>query len=206
MTRIVARCAGEERDLRRARAAQPGGAHAAQRARGFTLVEMLAVIVVIALIATMVAVNWQAMLPRAELHSAVRTLAAMIQSAHSEAISRNAVFRIEYDLDKHRYRENTPFKRDGTGMAARDEERLTLPWTLLPSTVKFSRIDIDGNDYTTGIVFVRFDPLGAASSHVVTLVQKPYDNFYTIEVQPLTGLIDYHEGQFVRLPPKESDF
>jgi hypothetical protein len=72
--------------------------------------------------------------------------------------------------------------------------------------VKFSRIEIDGNDYTTGIVFVRFDPLGAASNHVVTLVQKPYDNFYTIEVQPLTGLIDYHEGQFVRLPPKESDF
>ena len=206
MTGFAARRTVDARVRPNARAMRPARAHATHTARGFTLVEMLAVILVIALIATMVAVNWQSMLPRAELHSAVRTLAAMIQSAHSEAISRNAVFRIEYDLDKHRYRETTPFKRDGTGMAARDEDRLTLPWTPLPSSVRFSRVEIDGNDYTTGIVFVRFDPLGAASDHIVTLVQKPYDNFYTIEVQPLTGLIDYHEGQFVRLPPKESDF
>jgi len=172
---------------------------------GFTLVEMLAVIVIMGLIATMVTVNWHAMLPKAELNSAVRTLAAAIQSAHSEAISRNAVYRIEYDLDKHRYRINTPFKQGG-GMAARDEDRFSLPWTALPQSVHFSHLQIDGVDYTNGMAFVRFDPLGAASEHVIMLVQKPYDNYYTIEVQALTGLIDYHEGQFVRLPPREADF
>jgi type II secretion system protein H len=173
--------------------------------RGFTLVEMLAVIVILALIATMVTVNWQAMVPKADLHSAVRTLASTLQTAHSEAISRNAVYRIEYDLDKHRYRLNTPFKLGG-GAASREEDRQTLPWTNLPETVRFNRIQIDGVDYARGMVYVRFDPLGAASGHVLTLVQKPYDNYYTIEVQSLTGLIDYHEGQFMRLPPKESDF
>jgi Tfp pilus assembly protein FimT len=166
---------------------------------------MLAVIVIMALIATIVTVNWRAMLPKAELHSSVRMLASTLQTAHSEAISRNAVYRIEYDLDKHRYRLNTPFKLGG-GQALRDEDRLALPWTDLPESVRFSRIQIDGVDYARGMVYVRFDPLGAASGHVLTLVQKPYDNFYTIEVQALTGLIDYHEGQFIRLAPKESDF
>jgi Tfp pilus assembly protein FimT len=166
---------------------------------------MLAVIVIIALIASMVTVNWRAMLPKAELNSAVRTLAATIQSAHSEAISRNAVYRVEYDLDKNRYRINTPFKQGG-GLAAREEERLSLPWNALPETVRFSHLQVDGIDYVNGMSFVRFDPLGASSEHIITLVQKPYDNYYTIEVQALTGLIDYHEGQFVRLPPKETDF
>lgn len=169
------------------------------------MVEMLAVIVIMALIATIVTVNWRAMLPRAELNSAVRTLAASLQGARSEAISRNAIYRIEYDLDKHRYRMNTPFKFGG-GLALREEDRYALPWTALPETVRFNRIQIDGVDYSNGMVFVRFDPLGAASGHLITLVQKPYDTYYTIEVQPLTGLIDYHEGQFLRLPPKESDF
>jgi type II secretion system protein H len=204
------------RDLRSAPDARPGlgcseplEVRTAQTSsaaeRGFTLVEMLAVIVIMALIATIVTVNWRAMLPRAELHSAVRTLASSLQSAHSEAISRNAVYRIEYDLDKHRYRLNTPFKLGG-GLALREEDRFALPWTALPDTVRFSRIQVDGIDYVNGMVFVRFDPLGAASGHLITLVQQPYNNYYTIEVQPLTGLIDYHEGQFTRLPPKESDF
>jgi hypothetical protein len=55
-------------------------------------------------------------------------------------------------------------------------------------------------------VFVRFDPLGAASAHVVRLVQNPGEQRFTIEVQALTGTIDYHEGSFEREPAQEGDF
>lgn len=172
---------------------------------GFSLVEILAVLVIFGLIATMVTINWKSILPKTELHSAVRMLADKIQTAHSDAISRNAVFKIEYDLDQHRYRVNTPFRLGG-GLAANEDERVALPWVALPESVRFSRIQIDGVDYARGMVFVRFDPLGAASGHILTLVQKPYDNYYTIEVQALTGMIDYHEGTFERLAAKEEDF
>jgi prepilin-type N-terminal cleavage/methylation domain-containing protein len=172
---------------------------------GFSMIEMMAVIVILGLIATLVTINWRAILPRAELHSSVRMLASTIQGAHSEAIARNAVFKIEYDLDKHRYRVNTPFRLGG-GLAANEEERMAQNWVDLPLSVRFSRVQIDGVDYIKGMVFVRFDPLGAASGHIITLVQNPYDSFYTIEVQALTGMIDYHEGTFERQPAKEEDF
>jgi Tfp pilus assembly protein FimT len=169
------------------------------------MVEMLAVIVILGLIATLVTVNWQAILPRAELHSTVREIASTIQGARSEAIARNAVFKIEYDLDRHAYRVNTPFKLGG-GLAPKEEDRVAFDWIALRESVRFSRIQIDGVEYTRGIVFVRFDPLGAASGHIITLVQHPYDHTYTIEVQGLTGLMDYHEGTFVREPADEKDF
>jgi prepilin-type N-terminal cleavage/methylation domain-containing protein len=172
---------------------------------GFSMVEMMAVVVILGLIAMLVTVNWKAILPRAELHSTVREIASTIQGAHSEAIARNAVFKIEYDLDRHRYRVNTPFKIGG-GLAPNEEERVAFNWIQCPESVRFHRIQIDGVDYTNGIVFVRFDPLGAASAHIVTLIQKPYDNYYTLEVQALTGMIDYHEGNFEREPPDEGDF
>jgi len=172
---------------------------------GFSMVEMLAVVVILGLIATIVTVNWRAILPRAELHSTVREIASTIQGAHSEAIARNAVFKVEYDLDHHRYRVNTPF-RIGGGLAPTEEERLAYAWNDLPDSVRFSRIQIDGVDYARGMVFVRFDPLGAASGHIITLVQKPYDSYYTIEVQALTGMIDYHEGTFERPAADEKDF
>lgn len=171
------------------------------------MIEMLAVIVIMGLMATIVTVNWRAILPKSELTSAVRILATTISGTRSEAIARNAVFRIEYDIDRHRYRQNTPFRNDGSRrLASTDEDRLVMNWIELPESVRFSRITCDGVDYTTGMVLVRFDPLGAASGHTITLVQKPYDNFYTLEVAALTGLLDYHEGIFVRVPPKESDF
>ncbi len=172
---------------------------------GFSMVEMLAVCVILGLMATLVAVSWRAMLPHEELHSAVRGLAATLQSARSEAIARNGEYRIQYDLEKERYRTVTPFKAGG-GLAAREEERLALSWIDLPKSVQFSRVVIDGIEYVKGLVFVRFDPLGAASGHSITFVQKPDDSYYTVDVQGLTGLIDYHEGVFIREPPREGDF
>lgn len=179
--------------------------HPGRGTRGFSLVEMLVVVVILGMIATLVTINWRAILPKTELHSAVRTLASMIQGAHSEAIARNAVFKIEYDVDKHRYRLNTPYRLGG-GPAANEDERMALDWVELPDSVRFQRVRIDDVDYPKGMVFVRFDPLGAASSHVITLLQKPYDNAYTIEVQALTGMIAYHEGFFERTPPQEDEF
>lgn len=183
-------------------------AHATPRARlrrAFSLVEMLAVIVIMGLMATIVMVSWRAILPHEELHSAVRALAASLQSARSEAIARNGEYRVLYDLENARYRIVTPFKAGG-GLAAREEDKLALAWTVFPKGIQFQRLMIDGIEYAKGMVYVRFDALGAASGHTITLVQKPEDASFTIDVQGLTGLIEYHEGVFVREPAKEGDF
>jgi Tfp pilus assembly protein FimT len=171
------------------------------------MIELMAVVAILAIMATIVTVNWRAILPKTELTSSVRILATTISGTRSEAIARNAVFRIEYDLERHRYRQNTPFRNDGSRrLAFTEEERLVLNWIDLPETVRFHRIVCDGVEYAAGIVSVRFDPLGAVSDHTITLVQQPYENYFTLEVSALTGLLEYHEGFFVREPAKESDF
>lgn len=180
----------------------------ARRARaGFSLAELLTVIVILGMIATLVTVNWRAILPKSELHSAVRNLSEDLNSTRSEAIGRNAEFRILYDLERRAWRVITPFKSDGNGgLAQTDEERLALPWKVLPESIKFLRIDIDGQSFTQGQCFVRFDALGSSSGHTVVLAQEPENNIYTVEVLGLTGMINFQEGSFVREPPKESDF
>lgn len=173
---------------------------------GFSLAELIGVIAILAMIAAMVTVNWAALMPKTQLHSAVRSLAATLQSARSEAITRKALFEVEYDLEGRRFRTVTPFRAEGGGLAFVAEDRRALAWENLPESVEFARIEIDGQQYVEGIVRVRFDALGTATTHVITLVQKQHDAYYTIEVQGLLGLIDYREGQFKRTPPKEADF
>jgi len=174
---------------------------------GFSLAEMLMVIVILGMIATIITINWRAILPKSELHSAVRNLSEDLNGTRSEAIGRNAEFRILYDLERGAWRVITPFKLDGSGaMAQTEEERLALPWKLLPESIKFLRIDIDGKSYSQGQCFVRFDPLGSSSGHTLVLAQQPENNIFTVEVLGLTGMINFHEGTFLREPPKESDF
>jgi len=174
---------------------------------GFSLIEMLGVLVVLSLVATIVAANWNAILPKEELHTSVRILSETLGGTRSEAIARNATFEIQYDLEAMRYRQITPYLVTGNGrLAVRDEDRKALAWVALPKSVKFQSITVDGIEYKRGMVNVRFDPLGTASGHSIVLVQSPTDNRYTIEVQGLLGLIDFHEGTFQRPLPKESDF
>ena len=55
------------------------GKAATRRARaGFSMIEMLGALVILGLIATLVTMNWRAILPRTELHSAVRELAGKL--------------------------------------------------------------------------------------------------------------------------------
>ena len=53
---------------------------------------------------------------------------------------------------------------------------------------------------------MRFDPRGSASDHTIVLLQQPFQYVYTIEVQALTGLIQFHDGEFQRQAPEDRDF
>jgi type II secretion system protein H len=176
-----------------------------RRSAGFSLVELIVVLVILAMMAAIITVNWRAILPKTELHSAVRDLAATLQTARSESISRNSTWHVQYDVDKSLWRIVTPY-REGGVLALVEDERVALPWKSLPDSVRFQAITVDGLEYTKGLVWARFDPIGTASTHTVLLVQPATETRYTIEVQGLLGLIDYREGVWVRPAPREDDF
>ena len=181
-----------------------------ERRRGFTIIELMVVLVVMGLIAGGVAMSMEAALPRSRLNSEVRGLAATLQGARSDAIARNAEFLVEYDLDQDAYRVLTPFRLEGglIGPDAEDAEdqRMALGWHHLADGVEIASVYIGGEQFQEGVARVRFDPLGAASGHAVVFIQPQYENFYTIEVLALTGLIHFHEGLFTREPPDDGDF
>lgn len=172
---------------------------------GFSLVELLAVITIMGLMAGVVAVSWAASLPRAELNSAVHDIAAAVSGARSDAISRNGQFRIYYDLDANSYRVVSPY-RSGGGLAQTEEERLVVKRVRLPEGIELRRVSIDGVHYEDGQVFVTFDPLGSATGHTLHLVQAPAQTPMTIEVLPLTGLVRFHYDEYERPVVSEEDF
>jgi prepilin-type N-terminal cleavage/methylation domain-containing protein len=180
----------------------------------FSLVELMLVLAALGLLATIVYMSWEAILPRTQLNTAVRELAATLSETRSDAISRGAEFKIEYyfeagDGHPRGYRVVTPFRAGGEGgLAAWDEERHALPWKPLPAGVEFESITVNGRVVADGRCEVAFDARGSATDHRIALLQRGHDweNRYTIEVHALTGTIGFHDGEFLREPPQDQDF
>ncbi|MFT7486695.1 MAG: prepilin-type N-terminal cleavage/methylation domain-containing protein [Candidatus Paceibacteria bacterium] len=180
-------------------------ARQATRQAGFSLAELMAVVAVMGLVATVVAVNFMATLPRARLNSTIHDLAAAVGGARSDAIARNGEFRIYYDLDANSYQIKSPFQFGG-GLAQREEERIVVKRVVLHDTISIARVTIDGLEYTEGEVFVSFNPLGSATGHTLNLVQAPIETVTTVEVLPLTGLVRFHYEEYQREVVTEEDF
>ena len=168
---------------------------------GFSLVELLAVVIVLGMMATLVSVNWKAILPRTNLNSTVRSIAATISGTRSDAIARNAEFGILYDISRNKWRVVSPFLLGG-GLAPNFEDRHKFEWIECKQTVEIESITVEGTEYTENPteegLYVRFDPLGGSSGHTIVLYQPDFDNHFTIEVLALTGVVRMHSGLYQR--------
>lgn len=173
---------------------------------GFSIVELLVVVLIIGMMAGAVTVTWQTRIPATRLQSAVRELASKLWGTRSDAIARNRTFYVHYQLDEERYWVVSPF-RPGGGFAVNEDERMVLEVVdLRTKDVELSHVVVDGVVYDRGEVRVAFEPTGRVSDHLVYLYQPLFERSYTVEVLPLTGLIRFHDGVFERIPPRDEDF
>lgn len=171
------------------------------------MIELMVVTAIIGLIASIVTVSWEAILPRESLSAEVRRLSNIIQTARSEAISRSAEYQVVYDLESREYWILPPFGKEGD-YEPDPEQREPLMRHRLADDLRFYSIDIDGEQYSADEqVFIRFDAVGSSNAHTVVLEQRsevPVQS--TIEVLPLTGLIRFHQGIFEREALDDGDF
>lgn len=178
------------------------------RSAGFTLVELMVVIIIIGLVGGVAVSSWTSMMPNQEFNTAVRNLSEVLHETRSNAIARNRKFSIHYDLDADTYRVRTPFKAGG-GFATSvdDAERIWIHATDLGvKGIDLTRVTVDDQVFTDGVVEIVFQPLGASSYHVIELEQTTLAREFTLEVLPLTGEIRMHDGFFERDPVDEGDF
>jgi general secretion pathway protein H len=136
---------------------------------GFTILEILVVMVIVALVFASTPVLLQAALPSLRLQSASRDLAASLRLARSLAVSRGDVTEVRMDLERRRYR---------IPRLSREHE---LPrGVALRST---GGKDAEGRE----AVLVRFFPDGSSSGGRIEL--RGGKSAYLLEVDPVRGRV-----------------
>jgi Tfp pilus assembly protein FimT len=171
-------------------------------------VELMVVVVILGLMGGVAVTSWAAMLPNQQFNSAIRNLSEVLHGTRSDAIARNRVFLIRYDLDEESYKVRTPYRPGGgTATGEKDDDHVWIHETgLAEAGIELLEVTVDDQTYTDGRVDVFFWPLGASAHHVVQLRQKLFNRDFTLEVLPLTGEIRMHDGLFKRESVDEGSF
>ena len=145
---------------------------------GFTLLELVLVLLLMGLIAGLTLPFVVSTLDRIKLQSEVRQIASAIQFTRSEAISRKTLFTFNVDINKSQYWLAIPKQEEVTQSKPIDETVQIMDYQRADETL------------TEGIFKILFYPRGNSSGGTIrfkSIDDKDEENIYAVTIDPITG-------------------
>ena len=128
--------------------------------KGVTLIEIIVVLVIIAIAATLAVPNIAAWLPNYRLRTATRDIVSTMRTAQIKAVSTNLEHRVQFNTEQGSY---IIQRMTTAGALVPDGVSQTIP-----SGIRFHEIDLDGTNSNEAI----FNPNSTSTSGSVTLRNK----------------------------------
>ena len=148
------------------------------RQSGFTLIEMVAALVLIALLMGLMAPYVMTTLDRIQGDSSVRQMVSMLASARSQAVAEKTSLVFQGDLDQNQYWVIDP----------RTEKSSDL--IQLERVVQFTEFNDGEASFREGIFSITFYPLGNTSGGTILLEPSDPDAdapSFLLTIDPVTG-------------------
>jgi prepilin-type N-terminal cleavage/methylation domain-containing protein len=145
---------------------------------GFTLIEMISVIVLIGLFLGLATPTVMTTLDRIQSDSSARKLTSMIASARSQAVATKTTLIFQGDLDQNQYWVTDPNTEKNSEIIELDR------------TIKFRGFDDGEESWNSGIFSVTFYPLGSTSGGTILLEPSSADTdspSFLLTIDPVTG-------------------
>ncbi|MBI4576985.1 MAG: prepilin-type N-terminal cleavage/methylation domain-containing protein [Planctomycetes bacterium] len=155
------------------------------RSRGFSLIELVLVVSVIALALTFALPNLVGRTPRYALRAAGREVGATIQLARSQAVLDGESYGVRYDVSEGTFRVLLPEGLSQKGSDAGLSLRRLDPEVRLESIVT-----PDGKGHDGGEVDIELTPTGTAGSHIVILSNTNDERLY-VKFHALVGTLTF---------------
>ncbi len=166
------------------------------RSGGFTLIEMLAVVIVIGVMMVVAVGRIDFILPAYRLRSAARELGAVMKQARAHAAATGKDVYLVIDLSKDAYHLLVAIRQDAEEDLEEGEEPVFMyepafP-TELPKGIDLVDVIFGGrNKVTEGMARVRFSAFGAASHTIVNLKEQGGDEL-AVKLNGFTGHLSFY--------------
>jgi prepilin-type N-terminal cleavage/methylation domain-containing protein len=155
--------------------------------RAFTLLELVVVLFIVALFATLVMPRLGAFLSHGDTNKAVRQIRGIVRYLAGMSASTRTPYRLHYDLDQglcwvSRLNEEGEFTEE--------QEILTRPLRL-PKGVRFKDISTPRGEQREGVAYTNIFPTGWVEE---TLIHLEGGAAVTLKLLSLTGEVKVYEG------------
>ncbi len=165
-------------------------------AAGLTLVELIAVCVIVAVVAGIAAVRLDYVVPRYRLRGAGRELAAVLKQARARAAATGKETFVEMDLSKGAYWILAAFPKlleDGREAEPKAYEYQRVFLRTLPEDVEFVDVVFGARDKVDrGVARVRLGPFGS-SSHTIVNLRNQDRREMAVRMNGFTGHVAFYE-------------
>lgn len=194
--------------------------HATSRARGFTLLEMLLVVVILGVMTQFILPSFSGDVPIAQTRAEAEKLSAVLGYLRSESRLQSESYGLEIETPEnapHRYRILMPRERrlvrEGEEQPIDDvngrPDFFTLDWQELPADVFIGGIHVGRleRDKPMSRREIRFDPRGRTPQKILELMHRQNEEVvWSVLVAPLTGAIRVEEGRQPFKTATDGDF
>ena len=165
---------------------------------GFTLLELIAVVLIIALISGLAIARIDFVVPKYRLRGAAREVAGAIKQARAKAASSGKEVYFEADLSKSAYWLLVAFPkepREGEEVPERRElEYRPFLQAALPEGVQFVDLIFSQSEKVAeGRARLRISPLGT-SAHTIVNLKNEDGRPLAVKVNGFTGTVSYYEA------------
>lgn len=176
------------------------------RRNGFTLIEILLVVIIFALGAVLAGMAVYRRTDRMALHSSAQRLLQMARYAHLQAAEHHQECQLHIDISEGRYWLNAQQSGVPVSELAGDEsevdgilaEEFSRP-SVLPTKVRFALVRTEDEDVTSGgETIICFAEDGSAEGGLVQLATEK--GAITLLVYPWTGKAELRVGAIEELP------
>jgi hypothetical protein len=176
----------------------PTGRPRKNETAGFSLFEIAVVLFIISLFFVLVTVPIEGILSGGDLGQATRMLMSEVSNLRGEAAYTRKIQTLVLNIEQNTFyalEPETPVEFRKTEESLFEEEKEVVPRKKeLPSGVFFADVVVDTlGKIQEGKAEIRFFANGCVE-HALIHLKNEGGKFYTLEINPVTGLIRTHEG------------
>jgi len=156
------------------------------RSRGFTLIEMIIVMVIISLLAMLVTPRLAKTLQHLEVRGAAKKISAILRYCRSESVNKSRIYSVSFD---------TVSRLLSVQSTEENDEKSTVERSYaLPEEVQVEKIEPGKTLLESSLPTFEFYPNGGSNGGTA-LVRRVESRAYLILIDPLTGTVKVEEAK-----------
>jgi general secretion pathway protein H len=155
--------------------------------KGFTMVELVVVLLIITLSAALVTPALSRFSKTIELKAAAKKVSGILRYYRSEAVYKGTVFQVLFNSETKEVRVQS-IRSDEKGEEETKEEKTLTKSYILPEGIQIKEVDAPSPQFPADLPAIEFYPNGGSNGGVILLDTQDRKGF-RIKVNFLTGMV-----------------